>query len=138
MSASSLVVAVIVAVAVAVACARGGRVVSALRTRHLAATPPRRRSRNTRISLNVTRTSYAVIRFIFSLYDVYVLLYLYSLRFHVAWPRESSHSGRIIVTFVARPHPLLLHCIPVFAERFASHFRRVATLSACASLSLRT
>ena len=41
------------------------------------------------------------------LYDVHVLLYLYSLRFHFAWPRESSHFRRINHVFVARPRALL-------------------------------
>ena len=57
--------------------------------------------------------------------------YLYSVLIcHFALPRESSHSRRIIDVFVARPLLLLSRCSPVFTERFASHLRRVATLSA--------
>ena len=135
-SASSLLVDV--AVAVAVACARGGRVASASRTRHLATSPSRRHasspSQPTHTHpFNMTllvRRNVALCFIHFSLYDVLVLLYLYYLlRFHFEWPRESSHSRRIVCVFVARPRLLLSCCSPVFTKRFASHLRRVATLS---------
>ena len=64
------------------------------------------------------RTPYIVMPFFhfsFSLYNVFVLLYLYLLRFHFAWPRESSHFRRIIHVFVARPRPLL-RFIPVLSS----------------------
>ena len=60
--------------------------------------------------------------FSFSLYDVHVLLYLYSLRFQFAWPRESSHSRRIIqrIRRAAAPSVIEFHHY-VFAE----HSRRI-------------
>ena len=86
-SASSLVVSVAVAVAVAVACARGGRVVSSSRTRHLATSPSRRHAASPSqpshthlfdVTVLVTRTPLCCIPFdSFSSYAVLVLLYLY-------------------------------------------------------------
>ena len=85
MSASPLVVAV--AVVVAVACARGGRVVSASRTRRLAVPPPRllavAAATHAPSLMILYRTPYFVMpvfHFSFSSYAVHVLLYLYSFR----------------------------------------------------------
>ena len=72
--------------------------------------------------------------FSFSLYEVHVLLYLYSLRFYFAWPRESSHSRRIIHVFVARPRPLLSPFIPMYLLSFRAAFTsRCDIISLCAA-----
>ena len=112
-SASSLVVAVTVAVAVAVACARGARVVSASRTRHLVISPsrhhasspsqpPHTRTQLLRYSYFLRRNvAFHFVHFLCTTYPYYGTCT--SRRFHFAWPRESSDSRRIIHLLVAWP-----------------------------------
>ena len=123
----------VIAVAVAVACARGNRVVSESRTRHLAVSPPRlfavTAATDAPSLMILYCTPYIVMLlfyFLFSTYAVQVLLYLY-------WHRGATRIfvfRRIIHILVTWPRPLLSRCVLVFAERFAPHLRSVATLSA--------
>ncbi len=140
MSASSLVVAVVVAVAVV--CARGGRVVSASRTRHLAVPPPRflaiAAATHSRSLMCLYRTPYIVMplfHFSFSSYAEHVLLHLYSLRVAARIFAFPSHCSR--VRRAAAPSVVSLNTY-VFAEQFASHLCSVATKSICVARPLHS
>ena len=114
-SAVLLVVDVAVAVAVAVACARGGRVVSASPTRHLAVSPSHRLAvaavAHAPSLMFLYRTPYIVMPFFhfsFSSYAVHVLLYLYSLRVAArifAFPLHYSRVRRAAAPSVIALHP---------------------------------
>ena len=124
MSASSLVVAV--AVAVAVACARGGRVVSASRTRHLATSPSRRHAS---LASQLQRTPHLVLLYSYFVRPLCCVCISFSFLvrrtrtqvpvLRIAFTSRGHASLRIPVAlfnaFVARPRPLLSNFITTYS-----------------------